>query len=86
MKVVARFSTPDEHEQLVQGIIKEKQLRQRIAELKELQAKGFRTWGDVEEELEGKKKKEDRLKKKENEAEGIDKVPVSLSRARAREE
>jgi hypothetical protein len=34
MKVVARFSSPEEHDRLVQGIIKEKQLRQRIAELK----------------------------------------------------
>lgn len=34
MKVVARFNTPEDHERLVQNIIKEKQLRQRIAELK----------------------------------------------------
>ena len=31
MKVLARFNTPEDHEKLVQGIIKEKQLRQRIA-------------------------------------------------------
>ena len=51
MKVLARFNTPEDHEKLVQGIIKEKQLRQRIAELRELQSKGLRNWGDVEEEL-----------------------------------
>jgi hypothetical protein len=30
MKVFARFSTPEEHDQLVQGIIKEKQIRFRL--------------------------------------------------------
>lgn len=30
MKVFARFSSADEHEKLVQGIIKEKQIRQRL--------------------------------------------------------
>lgn len=30
MKVFARFSTADEHEKLVQGILKEKQIRQRL--------------------------------------------------------
>ena len=66
MKVLARFNTPDEHDQLVQNIIKEKQMRQRIAELKELMAKGFRTWGEVEDELQGKRKKDDKGKKKDD--------------------
>lgn len=30
MKVFARFNTAEEHERLVQGIIKEKEIRQRI--------------------------------------------------------
>ena len=30
MKVFARFSAPEEHEQLVQGFIKEKQIRAKI--------------------------------------------------------
>ena len=30
MKVFARFSTPEDHDQLVQGIIKEKQIRFRL--------------------------------------------------------
>ena len=34
MKVFARFNTAEEHEKLVQGIIKEKEIRQRIEELK----------------------------------------------------
>lgn len=65
MKVLARFNTPDEHDKLVQNIIKEKQMRQRIAELKELMGKGFRTWGEVEDELQGKRKKDDKGKKKD---------------------
>lgn len=49
----------------MQGIIKEKQIRQRIAELKELKARGIRTLGEVEDELDSKKKKDDRNKKRE---------------------
>lgn len=30
MKVFSRFNSAEEHEQLVQGIIKEKEIRQRI--------------------------------------------------------
>ena len=41
-------------------------MRQRIAELKELMAKGFRTWGEVEDELQGKRKKDDKGKKKDD--------------------
>ncbi len=58
MKVFARFNTAEDHEKLVQGIIKEKELRQRIQELKELKKKGFRTLGEVEDELQNKKKKD----------------------------
>jgi transcriptional adapter 2-alpha len=49
---------------LVQGIIKEKQIRQRIEELKEFKKKGFRTLAEVEDELENKKRKDDKNKKK----------------------
>lgn len=58
MKVFARFSTPEEHEQLVQGIIKEKQIRARLEELKEIKKKGFRTIADLNEELDCRKKRE----------------------------
>ena len=34
MKPFARFNTVEEHEKLVNGILKEKQIRQRIEELK----------------------------------------------------
>lgn len=48
MRVFARFSSAEEHEQLVQGIIREKQIRQRIEELKEFKKKGFKTLAEVE--------------------------------------
>jgi transcriptional adapter 2-alpha len=65
MKVFARFNTAEDHESLVQGIIKEKEIRQRIEELKELKKKGFRTLGEVEDELQNKKKKDEKSKKKD---------------------
>jgi len=43
---------------LVEGIIKEKQIRSRLEELKELKKKGFKSLVDLNEELEGKKKKD----------------------------
>lgn len=66
MKVFARFNSVSSHEKLVQAILKEKQLRQKIEELKEFKKKGFKTLAEIEAELEGKKKKEDKLKKKDN--------------------
>lgn len=74
LKVFARFNTADDHERLVQAVIKERQIRQRIEELKEFKKKGFRTLAEVEEELDGKKKKEDKMRKKDAEILGIDKV------------
>ena len=47
MKVFARFSNPEEHEQLVQGFIKEKQIRSRLAELKDIKKKGFKSVSDL---------------------------------------
>lgn len=48
MKVFARFNTPDEHEKLVQGIIKERQLRARIEELRHYHKIGLKTYEEVE--------------------------------------
>lgn len=45
LKVFARFNTADDHEKLVQAIIKERQIRQRIEELKEFKKKGFKSLG-----------------------------------------
>lgn len=63
MKVFARFSAPEEHEQLVQGIIKEKQIRSKIQQLEENKKIGFTTLSALQEEIEGKRKKEEKLKK-----------------------
>ena len=51
MKIFARFSTPSDHERLVQGIIKEKQIRQRIEELEGLKQRGFRNMTEAKTEL-----------------------------------
>lgn len=77
-QVVARFNTPEDHDKLVQGIIREKQIRQRIAELKELESRGIKNLGEIEEELEGKRKKE---RKREGDS-YTDKVVVIVGRVR----
>lgn len=48
LRYFARFNTVEGHEKLVQGIIREKQIRQRIEELREFKKKGFRTLAEVE--------------------------------------
>lgn len=78
LKVFARFNSADNHEKLVQAVIKERQIRQRIEELKEFKKKGFRTIAEMEEELEGKKKNDEKQRKKEMELFGHDKVRLSL--------
>lgn len=50
--------------------------------MKEFKKKGFRTLNDIEEELEGKKRKEEKLRKKDNEVLGMDKVMLVLFRAK----
>ena len=51
MKCFARFQTADEHEELVQGLIRQKQLRQMIEEYKDLRNKGFHTKEEVDAEM-----------------------------------
>jgi transcriptional adapter 2-alpha len=82
LKVFARFNTAEDHERLVQAVIKERQIRQRIEELKEFKKKGFRTLAEIDEELDGKKKKEERMRKKDLESFGLDKVNFPLCRAK----
>ena len=41
MKVFARYNNAEDHEKLVQAIIKEKEIRQKIEELKDFKRKGF---------------------------------------------
>ena len=54
MKIFSRFHTAEEHEQLVQGLIREKMLKQKIEEYRELRDRGFKTRQEVEAELERK--------------------------------
>lgn len=64
MKVFSRFSKPEEHELLVQGIIKEKQIRQRIEELKTYRKLGLKTFEDVENYLNTKRKNDESFNKR----------------------
>ncbi len=73
MKVFARFSIADEHEKLVQGVLKQKQMRQRLEYLKDLKSKGYRSLAEAEEEIENAKRKDDKYNKKKDELYG-DKV------------
>ena len=54
LKVFARFQTPEEHEKLVQNIVKERELRRRIEELLAYKRLGLKTFEDVEVKLQSK--------------------------------
>ncbi|EGR31009.1 hypothetical protein IMG5_119510 [Ichthyophthirius multifiliis] len=71
MKVFARFSTPEEHERLVQGIIKERQIRQKIEELKTYKKIGLNTFEDIEIYLNEKRKNDETYNKKMKQNEKI---------------
>jgi hypothetical protein len=43
-----RFNTPDDHEKLVQSIIKEKKLQERLDELIAYRNKGFKNFSEIE--------------------------------------
>lgn len=64
LKIFARFNTPDDHEKLVQGIYREKILRQKIEELRHYKKIGLKSFTDVEVYLQEKKKKDDNIQKK----------------------
>lgn len=67
MKVFARFNTPEDHDKLVDGIIKEKQIRERIEELRQYKKLGLKTFAQVEDYLQERKKKdENKLKKQKS--------------------
>ena len=65
LKIFARFNSQQEHEELVQGIYKEKMLRQRIEELRFYKKIGLNTFEDVELYLNEKKKKDEVYQKKQ---------------------
>lgn len=43
MKVFARFNTPEDHEKLVNGLLKERLLKEVIEQLKYFKSKGLNT-------------------------------------------
>lgn len=59
LKVFARFQTPEEHEKLVQNIVKERELRRRIEELLAYKRLGLKTFEDVEKFLLEKRSKDE---------------------------
>lgn len=69
MKVFARFNSPEEHERLVAGIIRERQLRARIEELKHYKRMGLMTFEQVEHYLAEKRKRDDSNTRKQMERE-----------------
>lgn len=48
LKVFARFHSEEEHDRLVQNIVKERQIRKRIEELQTYKKLGCKTFEDVE--------------------------------------
>ncbi len=70
LKIFARFNSKEEHEELVQGIYKEKMLKQRIEELRFYKKIGLKTFEEVENYLGDKRKKDEAYQKKskQNEA------------------
>jgi transcriptional adapter 2-alpha len=44
LKPFARYSSPEEHQRLIDGLIEEKKLRARIEELKQYRRLGFKSF------------------------------------------
>ena len=63
MRVFARFQTQEEHEALVQGILEEQKLRQRIKELKEYRRMGVLTLAEAELYEQDKRRRESEREK-----------------------
>lgn len=64
LKIFARFNTKEEQDELVQGIYKEKLLKQRIEELRYYKKMGLKTFEEVEAFLSEKRKKDEAYQKK----------------------
>ena len=69
LKVFARYNSPDEHEKLVQGIYREKLLKQKIEELKLYKKMGLKTFEEVEGLLSDKRDKDEAYQKRQKQAE-----------------
>lgn len=57
MKIFARFNTPEDHEKLVNSLIKERLLREVIDQLKYFKSKGCTTLDQIEKFIDTQKKK-----------------------------
>ncbi|CAD8064801.1 unnamed protein product [Paramecium sonneborni] len=66
MKPFARFNDIDNHERIVQNLIKEKQLRAKIEELRFYRKLGIKTFEEVEEYLADKRKKDEQNQRRQN--------------------
>jgi transcriptional adapter 2-alpha len=64
MKPFARFNTPEEHEKFVQGLIRERQIRTRIEELRYYRKLGMKTFAEVENFQSDKRKKDEAYQRK----------------------
>lgn len=71
LKIFARFNSKEEHEALVQGIYKEKVLKQRIEELRLYKKMGLKTFEEVDNYLAEKRKKDEGYQKKTKQNEAL---------------
>lgn len=58
MKIFARFNTQDEHDRLVNGLIKERTLREIIEQLKFFKSKGLSSLDQIEKYIDTQKKRQ----------------------------
>ena len=65
LKPFARFSTPEEHEKLISGLLRERELRKRIEELSFYKRLGLKNFQEIEIYLNEKRKKDDAFQKKQ---------------------
>lgn len=80
LKPFARFSTPEDHEKLISGLIRERELRKRIDELSFYKKQGLKTFQDIENYLNEKKKKDESFLKKQKSSENYVYDPKISSR------
>lgn len=86
LKCFARFHSPEEHEEFVQGIIKEMRLRERIAKLQEYRKAGIRTLREAEQyevDKRRREKEQESRKRRQNNSYLYASAPKKTSRARA---
>ena len=58
MKIFARFNTPEDHDKLVNSLIKERLLREVIEQLKFFKSKGLTSLDQIEKYIDTQKKRQ----------------------------